>query len=418
MRTKYRHVKFLLFLLIFISLFSKLKAQENIEFDAISGIVKDAKTKKKLESVNIISPELNIGTVTNADGEFTLKVPKQSNITYIEISHLGYSNHKLAIDNNILKEQSIFLNPNSNVLREVVVESVDPQDLVRQSIEKIDKNYSNKATLLNGFYRETIKKGRNYINISEAVLEIYKDDYTKGINNDRTIVKKGRRLLSQKPSDTLFVKFIGGPNLSIFLDIVKNKDLLFNNEDLSYYKFAMEDPVMIDERLNYVVSFYPAFTAPFALYYGKLFIDRQSLAFSRVEFNLSMEDKDLATQAILRKKPFKLRFKPEEVSFCITYKQKDGVYYLNYVRNEIRFKCDWKRRLFSTNYTILSETVITEIKDHDVNRIAYKDSFKPDQSLSEEVSSFHDVNFWKDYNIIEPTESLESAVGKLKKQYE
>jgi hypothetical protein len=28
---------------------------------------------------------------------------------------------------------------------------------------------------------------------------------------------------------------------------------------------------------------------------------------------------------------------------------------------------------------------------------------------------FYDKNFWEDYNIIEPTESLEQAVGKLKK---
>jgi hypothetical protein len=28
---------------------------------------------------------------------------------------------------------------------------------------------------------------------------------------------------------------------------------------------------------------------------------------------------------------------------------------------------------------------------------------------------FYDEAFWEDYNIIEPTESLEEAVGKLKK---
>ncbi|MGM9796255.1 MAG: hypothetical protein ACI3ZY_01500, partial [Parabacteroides sp.] len=29
-------------------------------------------------------------------------------------------------------------------------------------------------------------------------------------------------------------------------------------------------------------------------------------------------------------------------------------------RNEVRFKCDWKRKLFSSNYTVVSEMVVTD----------------------------------------------------------
>ena len=43
-------------------------------------------------------------------------------------------------------------------------------------------------------------------------------------------------------------------------------------------------------------------------------------------------------------------------------------------------------------------------------------SFKADQSLSDKVLDFADESFWGAYNIIEPTESLENAVNKLKKQ--
>jgi len=33
------------------------------------------------------------------------------------------------------------------------------------------------------------------------------------------------------------------------------------------------------------------------------------------------------------------------------------------------------------------------------------------------VDYFDDPNFWDAYNIIEPTESLEDAIGKLRKKY-
>lgn len=394
-----------------------LYAQDNYNYISISGVVKDKRTKKKLENVSISVPHTSVGTITNEDGEFTLKINDSIKAKYVEISSLGYASYKLPIGNQRTQDETILLTSNTNLLSEVVVQGGDPLKLVQEAILRIGSNYCPETNLLSGFYRETIKKGRNYINISEAVIDIYKTDYKHDMYKDRLQVSKGRKLLSPKVSDTLLVKFQGGPNLSIYLDLVKNPDVLFNEETLAFYKFKMEDPVMIDERPHFVISFEPQVIAPVALYYGKLYIDQSNMAFSRIEFNLSMDDQQKATQAILRKKPFKLRFKPEEVSFLVTYKQRDGISYLNYIKSEIRFKCDWKRKLFSTNYTILAEMVVTGGKSHNVDNIPYKQSFKEDQVLSDNLSNFADVNFWEDYNIIEPTESLESAVNKLKKQY-
>ena len=129
-----------------------------------------------------------------------------------------------------------------------------------------------------------------------------------------------------------------------------------------------------------------------------------------------MDDKNKATQAILRKKPFGLRFKPVEVSYLISYKNLGGITYLSYIRNNIHFKCDWKRKLFSTNYTILSEMVVTDRKENNITAIPYKAAFKQNHVFSDKVDNFTSDNFWGGYNIIEPTESLEHAVNKLKKQ--
>jgi len=173
---------------------------------------------------------------------------------------------------------------------------------------------------------------------------------------------------------------------------------------------------MIEDRPHYVVTFIPQVILPYSLHYGKLYIDRESLTFSRAEFSVSMDDKNKATQAILKKKPMGMVFKPEDVSFLVTYKTRDGKSYLNYIRSELRFKCDWKKRLFSTNYAIVSETVITGGKGEVSAKIPHKLAFRESQSLSDKVNSFYDPNFWEDYNIIEPDESLEYAVNRLKKE--
>lgn len=394
-----------------------LAAQDNVEkYTIVSGVIKDKSNKKKLEHVNVSIPESNIGTITNTDGEFSLKIPKSIQAKDIEVSHIGYLNARIPLKGESLTEQTIWLSPYANLLSEIIVRARDPRSIVEEALRKIPTNYSPKSNMLKGFYREIAQKGRRYINISEAVIDIYKTPYNETAERDRVQISKGRRLLSQKQSDTLAVKLLGGPNMAIYIDVVKNPDCLLAKEDLLFYEFRMEDPTSIGDRSQYVISFRPKVKLSYPLCYGTLYIDKERLSFTRAEFNLSMDDKNKATQAILRKKPFGLHFKPVEVSYLVSYKNQGDVTYLSYIRNNIRFKCDWKRKLFSTNYTILSEMVVTDRKENNITAIPYKVAFKQNHVFSDKVDNFTNDNFWGTYNIIEPTESLEHAVNKLKKQ--
>lgn len=395
---------------------SGISAGDHDSFFTISGIVKDKQNRKKLEYVNISVPGTNIGTVTNADGLFTLKIKDSLQANVVEISHIGYYNYRIPVSGSNISGETFYLTPQTNTLNEIIVRAKDPCYLVEEAINRIGENYSEIPNMLTGFYRETAQKGRRYINISEAVIDIYKTPYTENVDKDRIQVFKGRKLLSQKSGDTLAVKLLGGPSVSVYVDIVKNPDILLDKESISDFRFRMEEATIIDNRAQYVISFHPLLNLPYASYYGTLYIDKESLAFTRAEFFLDMTDRIKATKMILKKKPVDLRFKPGEVSFLVTYKQRNGKSYLNYIRNEVKFKCDWKRKLFSTNYAMVSEIAITERRDKNIENIPYKASFKPSQSLSDRVMDFFDENYWEGYNIIEPTESLESAVTKLKKQ--
>lgn len=391
-------------------------AEEN-NYITVSGVVKDKQNRKTLEYVNVSISGSSVGTVTNADGEFSLKIEDAGEVPALEISHIGYRNNKIHLDKAHLSDLKIYLTPHANMLNEIVVYANNPRFIVEEALRKVPANYSDKNNLLTGFYRETVQKGRRYINISEALIDVFKTPYNdRTVNRDRTEVLKGRRLLSQKLSDTLGVKLAGGPTLSIYLDVVKNEDALLDAETLHYYELFMEEPVQIDNRLQFVIGFRPRVVLPYALYYGKLYIDREKLSFTRAEFNLSMDNKAKAVQAILAKKPYGLRFKPQEVSFLVTYKEMNGKTYLNYIRNNIRFKCDWKRKLFSTGYTVLSEMVVTDRDEKNAAPIPNRRAFSQNEAFYDRVDEYWNEDFWGSYNIIEPTESLENAVHKLKKQ--
>ena len=135
------------------------------------------------------------------------------------------------------------------------------------------------------------------------MIERQKTPYTQEAGRDRVRILKGRRLLSPKASDTLAVKLLGGPTAAIYLDIVKNPDLLLSPEILPVYDFHLEEPAAIDERPQYVASFRPNRKLPYALYYGRFYIDKERLSFPRAEFNLDVSDRYKATTAIPPPKP-------------------------------------------------------------------------------------------------------------------
>lgn len=385
----------------------------------VTGIVKDKESRKALANVNIAVQGSNVGTVTNADGVFSLKVSQEELSRGVVVSHLGYQNTLVSAEalTKSQKRLTIWLPPTVLTLEMVNVYGGDPLALVEQAIRRVPQNYAPNDHLFSAFYRETIQKRNRYIGISEAVADVYKTSYqTRDASRDRVQILKGRRLESQKKSDTLAVKIAGGPNMPIYLDVAKNDEELLDVNMLHCYRFSMQLSMSIDDRMQYVVAFEPRVVLDYPLYTGLLYIDQQTLTLTRAEFQLDLSNKEKAIRHILRKKPAGLRFKLNEVSYLTTYRYQEGRAYLNYLRNFIRFKCDWKKRLFSSTFTTTTEMVMVDRTDHPEERIDNKDAFKQKDIFYDVVEEYWSEDFWKDYNIIEPTESLESAVKKLKKQ--
>lgn len=388
---------------------------QNGSYTTVYGVVKDANTRQVVPFANISIPNGNIGTVTNSDGEFLMKVPKSLNATELEISHIGYKNGKLKIEESNGKPGVYFIEPHVLSLQEIVIRPESPDMLVRMAISDIARNYSTVPAMMEGFYRETIKQRRDYLSISEAVVDIYKASYTS-YDNDRIRVEKGRKGTNIKKADTLLVKLQGGPTVALLLDIVKNPDYLFSVENLSDYKYEMKGIVNINNKLNYIISFSPAYEQPYPLFYGKFYINQETLALTMAEFSMNIEDKQKAESFFIKKKPVGLKMTPTATSYLVTYKTgPDGKYYVNYVRNEMKFKADWKKRWFNSYYTVMSEMAITNISKANVAKIPNDETFKASMVLNDRIQDLQDENFWGESNIIEPEQSIENAIKKIAK---
>ncbi len=402
-------------IIIFMSGYGSTYGQNgNDTYYTITGQLKDSKTGEKISYATITVPGSGIGTVSNIDGEFTLKVSKTLNIDIFEISHLSYATTKFKISESIGKDKTYYLDPQFTLLTGISVIPQDARRLVETALKNIKKNYSEVPNSMTGFYRETIKQRREYLSISEAVVDIYKAPYNT-YQNDQVRIFKGRKGTNVKKADTLMVQLQGGPNVSLLLDIVKNKDLSIALDNLDNYRFEFGSLVNIDDKPNWVVNFSPNVVTEEPLYYGKLFISQEDVAITRVEFNLDLRDEDKASRLFVQKKPMGLIFMPTATSYLVTYKKQNGKYFLNYVRVDLKFRCDWKKKLFKNYYTIMSELAITDRHEDKVDKFANQDLFRYNMVFAEKVESFLDPDFWGEYNIIEPEESIENAIKKISK---
>lgn len=376
----------------------------------VKGTVRDAKSSQRLPYASVTIPGKRYSTVTNSDGEFVLRTnepPRE-----VMVSHVGYDSRRASVSTDG-KPLNIRLMPNSIQLKEVLVMADDPMLILQTALDKVKENYITQPERYRCFYRETVQKRSKYIYIAEAVTDVYKTAYTHRDVADRVSVVKDRRLLSPKASDTLSVKVLGGPTYAIKLDLVKNRDFLLNSMELELYSLKMGTPASIDERLQYVIEIEPKVSADHPLHYGKIYVDRETLSFTRIELTLDTRNRDLATEYMLVSKPNGLRFRPRELSMLVNYKYEDGVTRLNYIRSTFRFSCDWKRRVFNTNFTAVSEVVVTDRDESPIQTIPRRDAYSTRSSLYDTATYTADDDFWSGYNIIEPTESLEKAVKKL-----
>jgi hypothetical protein len=376
---------------------------------SVSGTVTDARTGRPVESAHVFLPNLHFATVTNAEGYFVLK--STAPVRTFSVSCVGYATATVTTPGDGLR---IALVPETKMLDPASILSGDPERIVREAVSRIPSNYSMKPELLESFYRETIRKRQRFIYISEAVAKLYKTSYMEGVYRDRASLSKSRILLSQRRSDTLSVKMMGGPTQALVLDAVKNDEFILAKSSLEQYNFKMEPSVTIGGAPHFVISLHPVQGIGQPLYYGKLFIDAERLSFTRMELTLDMSDPGKVTPLILVKRPPRMHFTPKELSLVLNYRTEGGITRLAYLKTLIRFQCDMKKRLFSTNYTVVNELAVTGLLEP-AAQIPRTEMFRVEDILEDKAALFMDEEFWKDYIIIEPTESLENAIGRLRK---
>lgn len=390
---------------------------DSSSFKYFKGTILDSKSKNELTFASITVSGSNISTISNSEGDFLIKIPIDKQDGSLIISYLGYKDKTISIKDLMQEKNIVYLEPIKNLLKEVVVNAMDANKLFSNVLNNRSKNYGDSSIKMVGFYRESIKKRRTYVSVLESIVDIEKMPFSSAVQ-DQVDILKGRKNVDYSKLDTINFKLEGGLYTALFIDIIKEPINIFSEKVFDLYNFRFEDITQINDKQVFIISFKqkPALEDPDPLYSGKLFIDTKSLAIISATFQLNVENRIKAGLIFTRKKPKDLVLYPTEVSYQVDYRQQNNKWVFSYSRGDITFKLNWDKWIFNTSYNTTFELVNTNWENQYNQMQMNTQKLSPNVIMSDKIPNAVDVDFWGQYNIIEPEKSIETAIKKIQRK--
>lgn len=410
----FSRVKTLIFIITILTCISAIAQTTN--YKEYKGRILDANTNEVLVFATVTITNTNISTVTNNEGEFSLKVPANNLNSTLIIDFLGYKQKTITLSELQDKKNKIKLEPSIVKLTEVTLNTFkDAKDLVIKTLQNKAINNPSNQNLMTAFYRETIKKRKRNVSLAEAIVSVYKQSYTSS-KKDRVKLFKTRKKTDYTRLDTLALKLQGGPYNALYIDFMKYPGYILDKELINLYDFKLQPSTSINGKSVYVVSFKQKESIKQPLYYGKLFISSDNFALTSAIYNLNVENRELATNLFVKRKPKDVKVYPTKAAYRVDYREKNGKWYYGYSNVQLTFKVNRKGKLFNSSYSLSSEMAITDWVTLPNEKLKNKEKLKTSVIIADEASGFSDPEFWGAYNVIEPEKSIQSAIKKIKKR--
>lgn len=391
--------------------------KDTLKSVTIKGQVFDKLTKKPLPFVTIGIMDKNIGTISNFDGFFSLKLHPQYLNSSITISHLGYKSQHIPIK--VLSEQKvdILLETEYISIQEVIIRNIDAKEVVNKFIASRLTNYPRQPIYLTSFYREGVLKDRKYLNYSEAIIKILKTPLNKTFLFDQVKLIQSRKVINIDQHDTLVVKIKSGIQSSLTLDIVKNLPDFLDPDFLNNYNYTKVDIVPINSRNAYAIAFEQQDWIYEPLYKGTLYVDMETYALINADFEINPKYVKNTDDMFILKKSKKYSVIPEKISYNVSYNLNNGKYYINHIRSDLYLNYKRRFQLFSNNFHVFLELASCEVDTINVHRFSREEVLKTNTVFLDSKFQF-DETYWGEYNIISPEEKISQALSRINAKME
>lgn len=388
------------------------KVEFEIPIQVLQAKIVDAETKNTLPFVNIGVQNKSIGTISNENGDFILKLRSGEVSDTLIFSYIGFKSQYIPAKDLIIKGKVIELEPNIIPLQEVVIRSTDPKGLVRYALQHKKDNYSSNPSLLRCFYREIMTRNNKYKLYTEGLLDVYKSAYRPTLFNDQIKLLKRRRFSNVVEEDTVQFKLQGGLKSSLDLDLVKHPLEFVQMRSLNQYNYQLSDIVSFEDRLLYQIEFSPANEGNELAFEGTIFIDVISMAIVKLQFNYTSKSLKKAKNAFVLRKSRSIKVSILSANYEVTYKEISGKYYINRIFGSLNLRVKKKNKFLASNFETSFELVITDVQTQNIDRFNRKEVVRPNKIFNEIISNY-DSGFWNGDNFILPEKDLTKALGRF-----
>jgi hypothetical protein len=142
-------LKALSLLIVIIVVFGQIILGQTYEF---KGKVIDNKTNEEKLFASISVSNSNIGTVSNAEGNFIIKVPKEKLDQNLIVSYIGYKNAEIPLRELKKEEENTISIEAKNVeLSTIIATPHEPEEIVRAMLSNLDSKYYTDKAMLEAF---------------------------------------------------------------------------------------------------------------------------------------------------------------------------------------------------------------------------------------------------------------------------
>ncbi|MDT8401630.1 MAG: carboxypeptidase-like regulatory domain-containing protein [Bacteroidales bacterium] len=379
----------------------------------LSGTVTDAESGEALPYASVGIRSRGKGTVTNYEGEYTLKLAKEYLEDTLVVSYLGFYNRQIPVVQAVNSHFNVELTRMYIPIPEVLIRNREPMELIWKAKGNIPANYGSNPVQMTAFYRESVAKRNKLLTYSEAVLNMYKSSYTATLYNDQIKIYKSRKINNLEPSDTLTFKLRSGLDGCLFLDGVKNTFDFLTAESFSDYDYRMTDIVNIGEEAAFVIEFEQKdHLNDIALPKGSIYINTSNYGIHAVDFEINEEYIDKLERSYIQQAAKDFNVKIRSAKYRVNYRYINNRYFLNHVRGDLEFYARKKNRLFGDTYTIFFEMAVTDIDTVNIQRFA-REERAPLHSIFSETINSYDRQFWGTDNYVSPEESIREALSRI-----
>ena len=125
---------------------------DTVKYKSYYGKVVDFDSKRTLPFATIEALGSNTATVTNIDGNFTIKIDPKSTVSQLKISYVGFQNKIVNLaDFKDDRSYTVELVESSIQLKQVTIRPKDATELINNVLYNIRTNYSERPMMMRGF---------------------------------------------------------------------------------------------------------------------------------------------------------------------------------------------------------------------------------------------------------------------------